>query len=53
MNFRSPLTALWQAERSGLTFFRTAALYKFDDLLLRKTSCSRSTAKDRVSQLGK
>lgn len=27
------------------------ALYKLEDLLLLKTSCSISTAKDRVSQL--
>ncbi len=38
-------------EQSVVTFFRTAALYKLDDLLLLKTSCSMSTANDRVSQL--
>lgn len=45
------LLPTWQAEQSVVTFFRTAALYKLEDLLLLKTSCSISTARDRVSQL--
>lgn len=44
-------STLWQTERSIVTFFRTAALYKLEDLLFLKTSCSISTAKDSVSQL--
>ncbi|TNN83386.1 hypothetical protein EYF80_006367 [Liparis tanakae] len=31
------------------TFFRTAALYTLEDLVLLKTACSRSTARERVS----
>lgn len=45
------LLPMWQAEQSVVTFFKMEALYKLEDLLLLKTSCSISTATDRVSQL--
>lgn len=35
-----------------LTLFRTAALYRLEDLVILKTSCSISTAKESVSELG-
>lgn len=40
-----------RAERSPVTFFRMAALYKLEDLLLLKASCSKSTAADKLSEL--
>lgn len=50
-SYRKTSAAQRQTEQSVVTFFRTAALYKLEDLLFLKTSCSISRAKDKVSQL--